>query len=134
MVDNVFVDGTIHTDMYDYADVLTHATVFNFRTLDSFMFVRIPSAYLQNFTIYEVKEIQPTTCNCDNFLKYRCKGRPWFKIPIKCLNLDIGLHVYAFKFLNKVTLDSFTQYIAYTVQSEDAVRNYIYMRDDNEES
>lgn len=134
MVDNVFVDGAIHTEMYDYADVLAHANVFNFRTLDTFVFVRIPSTYLQNFTIYEVKEIQPTTQDCDSFLKYRCKGKPWFKIPVKSLDLDIGLHVYAFKFLNRVTMDTFTQYIAYTVQSEDAAKNYIYMRDDDEES
>ena len=52
----------------------------------------------------------------------------WLKIFSDELNLEVGYHLYRFKFLDCSMKLHVYQYIAYTIQTPDAPKPYLYMK------
>lgn len=118
-VDNNIVTACIHSQLASNTPVIKDIA------FGSCLYIKLPSDLLQNFSVYEVSEIDGQS---ETETRFRCKcQKPWLEIDSDYLNITPGYHRYQIGLVNKITNDTATLYFAYIIQSNNPDKPYIYM-------
>ena len=118
-------------NLVNYADMIRSHKIINSNDIDYVWSLHIPHTLSKDFKLYEVNELVPM--NHDNPLQYeqfvhrKCQ-HPWIDVLTEWLNTSPGKHVYQFKFVNCRTDDTAFLYFTYTIQQDNPIQDYVYMR------
>jgi len=118
-------------DTYD--KLPEHGKVINFRTIEYFLWVKIPDYMSRDFRLVGVFEMcddydkAPSDCDITEFVT-REKNRPWIKILTDKINQTVGFHLYKIELVNRFTDDVVSLYFSYIIQNDNPDRPYDYMK------
>lgn len=114
-----------------YNEISCNTPVINKNSLDSYIWIRVPSEISREFVLFQVDELVPEYKEFSFFhvIDKEC-NKPWFKITSEYLNLDPGQHVYKMSFVNRITNDTCSLYFSYIIQDDSPDKPYIYMKRD----
>lgn len=114
-----------------YSELACNTPVINKNSLDSYIWIRVPSEISREFVLFQVDELVPEFKEFKflNVIEQQC-SKPWFKADINEMNLDSGQHVYKMSFVNRITNDTCSLYFSYIIQDDNPDKPYIYMKRD----
>lgn len=116
--------------LYPYKEVTSHSKEVNPCQLEYVIHLKLPDDIGKHITLYDICEVKNGKCTPIDFLGFisREHQKPWIDLKSEILNLEIGLHIYQFKFVHVITETYLSLYFAYHIQSDQPdTSSYIYM-------
>ena len=121
-------DNTLILTSCSYNDLAKHSKVFNSSQLLDYLWI-----YLNPEDVRESYFVASNEVNAESQGSYDPFERvstSWLRASVAEINTSIGLHIYRFQFVDRITGDSFSVYANYLMQREDEEKSYIYMKRD----
>lgn len=111
-----------------HKDIAYASKVFSLQEFQPYLYVDIPVYIAKHFSLYELDEIvekaEPVCVKC---LWDHPQCSIWYRFHTNKLNQESGYHCYRMCFVDTFTKDIVYLYFAYTVQTNNPDKPYIYM-------
>ena len=120
-------------DLYPYYDALSNTTVINKNGIEFYIWLKLPDDACNQLSLFEVIDFNYASGpkNIDFSTKlFRENHRPWIRLESSMLNLDVGYHIFRFRFVDIDLDDYISFYFSYAVQDDNPDKPYMYMTRD----
>ena len=120
-------------DLYPYYDSLSNTTVINKNGIEFYIWLKLPDDTCNQLSLFEVIDFNYASGpkNIDFSTKlFRENHRPWIRLESSMLNLDVGYHIFRFRFVDIDLDDYISFYFSYVVQDDNPDKPYMYMTRD----
>lgn len=114
-----------------YDEALANATIFSEHEINDLLWLRIPVEFAE-FKIDYIKRTMPTEVDLTEY-SYRDNWATWIKVPVDELKERNVSQLFKIKFTDLLTLDTHDLFFAYSVQTENVEKPYIYVKDESTE-
>ena len=111
-----------------YEEALANAKVFSKHEVNEHLWLKIPVEFAE-FRIDFIGRTMPSEVDLTEF-SYRDNWATWIKVPVYELKDYNVPQLFKIKFTDLLTLDTHDLFFAYSVQTEDVEKPYIYIVDD----
>lgn len=110
-----------------YDKVSLHSEVLNDNQIAHELHLQIPVQIAHTCELHKLEELGDTVTEVSDESWKRDDNRIWYQIKTSYLNMSVGHHLYKLSFINRVTDDTMFLYFAYTIQSNNPEKPYIYV-------
>lgn len=120
-------------DLYPYYDALSNTAVINKNGIEFYIWLKLPDDTCNQLSLFEVIDFNYASGpkNIDFSTKlFRENHRPWIRLESSMLNLDVGYHIFRFRFVDIDLDDYISFYFSYVVQDDNPDKPYMYMTRD----
>jgi hypothetical protein len=114
-----------------YDKALASAKTFSKLEVNNYLWLHIPVEYAEDFKLTGIYRVMPTEIDLTDS-SYRDNYATWIKVPTADLKDYNVLQVFKVTFENILTSDEADLFFAYSVQTEDVEKPYIYVKQDDE--
>lgn len=120
--------------LYSYNDAVAHSKIVNTHQIDYYMWIELPHCISTYWNLDDITECSATSSKDPIVFAgkvIREPNRPWLRVETSLLNMSAGLHMYKFSFIDEITKDTTSLYIAYHIQDDSPdTSSYVYMKRD----
>lgn len=120
-------------DLYPYYDALSNTAVINKNGIEFYIWLKLPDDTCNQLSLFEVIDFNYTSGpkSIDFSAKlFRENHRPWIRLESSMLNLDVGYHIFRFRFVDIDLDDYISFYFSYVIQDDNPDKPYMYMTRD----
>lgn len=110
-----------------FNDIAKNTKVISERSLDYFLWIYLDPTLVRDCYLFDVVEID-NECNNRTYPDvFKHDRLCWIKVKTDYISKKPGQHIYKLSFVNRYTDASFSLYVSYIMQTENADKSYIYM-------
>lgn len=120
-----------HVEALHYDEAIANSKVFSKLEMNNYLWLKIPVEFAEDFKIDSIKRVMPSEVDLTD-VSYRDNWATWIKVPTENLQDFNVLQVFKIVFTNVLTGDEQDLFFAYSVQTEDVEKPYIYVVDKNQ--
>ena len=120
-----------HVEALRYDEAIANSKVFSKLEMNNYLWLKIPVEFAEDFRIDSIKRVMPSEVDLTD-VSYRDNWATWIKVPTENLQDFNVLQVFKIVFTNVLTGDEQDLFFAYSVQTEDVEKPYIYVVDKNQ--
>ena len=115
-----------HIEALPYDKAIANSKFFSKLEMNNYLWLKIPVEFAEDFRIESIKRVMPSEVDLTD-VSYRDNWATWIKVPTENLQDFNVLQVFKIVFTNVLTGDEQDLFFAYSVQTEDVEKPYIYI-------
>lgn len=116
------------------AELASQTCIFSECQIESVLYVRVPYQICTQYDLLNITQVSDsvnTPIDTDEYVTY-LRYRPWIDIVSSALDMTPGHHMYRIQFKQRYTNIPTSLFFAYTIQSDNPEKPYIYMEEHTE--